>query len=182
MEKALRQYDIHFVGLKAGEHTFNYSISSDFFKLFEQPDFTQCSIDVQLIFEKQTSHFVLDFKLDGHISVDCDRCTANINYPVFSHYQLFVKFSDDRVPDSEVDTDEVLYIERSEHTLNIAQFIYEYVMLSMPMVKNCDFLEEKYKNCDKEILNKINASADNTSKDDDKTGGQWDQLKKLKIK
>lgn len=176
MEKEFRQYDINFVGLKTGEHTFNYKIEQEFFKLFPESQFSKGVCGVILKFDKQAAHFVLDFNIEGNVEVECDRCTADLKYPIYTQFKLYVKFDDERNTGNEEENDEVLYIARTDSHINVVQFIYEYISLSIPMVRNCDFLEEKYKNCNQEILKKLNNAAEANKIDE-----RWQSLKNIKI-
>jgi uncharacterized protein len=175
VEKEIRQYDIHFLGLKVGEHQFKYKIDENFFNLFPESIFKNGNCDVSLLFDKQHAHFVLDFKLKGSVDAECHRCTADLKYPIFNENKLYVKFEDERQPDNE-ETDEVMYISRTESTINVAQLIYEYINLSLPMVINCDFLEEQFKNCNQEVLKKLNEASQEATDD------RWQQLKKISFK
>jgi uncharacterized metal-binding protein YceD (DUF177 family) len=175
VEKEMRQYDIHFVGLGAGEHIFEYKIEDSFWGLFPESQIQKGKCAVVLTFDKEASHFVLNFNIQGNIIVDCDRCTAEINYPVFNNFTLYVKFDDERNTGTSEDNDEVIYISRGESAINVAQYIYEYISLSIPMVRNCDFLEEQFKNCNQEVLKKLNNEEQNNNIDD-----RWAALKKLK--
>ncbi len=178
MEKALRIYDINFAGLSVGEHVYSYAIGDDFFELFQESPITKGNGKVQLLFDKQTGHFELSFRLEGHVEIECDRCTANINYPIFNNFKLYIKFhGEDEVTE---DTDEVIYIPRTDASINVAQYIYEYIILSVPMVKNCDYLEEQYKNCNQEVLKLLNREPEAENKpiaDDDR----WSALKNIKF-
>jgi uncharacterized metal-binding protein YceD (DUF177 family) len=52
------------------------------------------------------------------------------------------------------------------------------------MVKNCDYLEERYKNCNKEVLKRlqIEDQEEEGSADDAIIDERWAALKKLKDK
>ncbi|MEY4875289.1 MAG: hypothetical protein RL708_438 [Bacteroidota bacterium] len=177
MEKELRLYDIHYVGLTTGEHVFNYEITDSFFKLIEESPLQKGDCNVKLVFEKEATHFVLSFSVEGNVEVECDRCTADIKYPIYNNFKLYIKFDDQRDTGTSEDDDEMIYIPRSDSTINVAQFIYEYISLSIPMVRNCDFLEEKYKNCNQEILKKLkNESTEH------ETDARWEKLKNIKLK
>lgn len=138
---------------------------------------------MQLLFEKQTSHMELSFTLDGHVEIECDRCTADMQYPIHNQFQLLVKFEGGE-PDANADTDEVIFIPRSDSSINVAQYIYEYIHLSVPMVKNCDYLEERYKNCNQEVLKRLQGDEqeEEASEDDSIIDERWAALKKLKDK
>ena len=176
MEKELRKYDIHFVGLKLGEHEFNYKIDDNFFQLFNETQFNKGNCDVRLKFDKETAHFVLDFSIEGNVQVECDRCTVDMSYPIIANFKLYVKFDDERNTGDEEENDEVLYISRADSAINVSQFIYEYISLSIPLVRNCDFLEDQYKNCNQAVLKKLNDSIQPEAIDN-----RWQGLKNIKI-
>jgi uncharacterized protein len=178
MEKAIRQYDIHFVGLKTGLHNFSFEVSNTFFRIFENEIVKNGQLEIELQFDKQISHFVLQFSISGWVEADCDRCTNSLQYPIKNSFTMYVKFEDERVND-EVENDEVLYISRTESTLNIAQLLYEYIILSLPIVKNCDFLEARFKNCNQEILDKLNETPGLTN--DEGVDERWQGLKNIKL-
>jgi len=178
VEKAIRSYDVHFAGLTIGKHGFNYSIDDTFFSLFDTSLLKKGNCEVQLLFDKQAAHFELDFTMEGTVVIDCDRCTSTINYPIFTQFKLLIKFQDEE--EKYEDTDEVLFIPRSESSVNVAQYIYEYLNLSVPMVRNCEYLEDKYKNCNQEVLKLLNFGPEDTNKDlpDE---DRWSALKNIKF-
>lgn len=177
MDKIYRQYDIHFVGLLLGQHNFQFEADEKFFALFPESPVKTGDVKVELQFDKQTAHFELKFNLQGHVQVECDRCTATINYPVINTFTLYVKFEDENIS-IENEPEDLIYISRTESTLNVAQYIYEFIIISLPIVKNCDFLEEKYKNCNQEILKKLNES---NSAANSNAENIWAGLKNIKL-
>ena len=50
--KALKEYNIQFVGLKEGEHIFNYEIDNKFFDAFNYEEFESSNVNVTLHFVK----------------------------------------------------------------------------------------------------------------------------------
>jgi uncharacterized metal-binding protein YceD (DUF177 family) len=67
---------------------------------------------------------------------------------------------------------ELIYIKPQETMVNIAQSIYETTLLDVPMLRNCDLLENKP--CNKEMLNKLNELKQTG---DGETDPRWDKLK-----
>lgn len=53
--KKFKQYDIPFVGLKQGKHSFQFDIDAKFFELFEYEGFEDAHISVQLVLEKKST-------------------------------------------------------------------------------------------------------------------------------
>ena len=77
------------------------------------------------------------------------------------------------------DSDEdVITIPHQAHAFNVAQLIYEDVMLSVPMKKLSPNVSEK----DLELLEKFSPAVDETEEAEEETGTdpRWDALKKLK--
>ena len=57
--KPLREFEIAFVVLKPGEHTFEYQITDSFFENYGPQDFTNCNATVKLLLEKNNNFFML---------------------------------------------------------------------------------------------------------------------------
>ena len=64
--KALREYQIPYVGLKIGIHEFNYQIDGKFFEAFEGSLISDCQVHVKLELEKKETLFILNFFIDGN--------------------------------------------------------------------------------------------------------------------
>ena len=70
--KALKEYNIPFVGLKVGKHHFDYQINDKFFSFFEYDEFAQVNVLVDLDFDKKSTFFELTFNVSGSVEVSCD--------------------------------------------------------------------------------------------------------------
>jgi len=173
----LRQYDIAFVGLKAGVTNFNYHIDDRFFALFEGSLVEKGVVEVTLKFDKQQSFFNLQFQFNGTFQLPCDRCGVDLNYPVDSEYSIVVKFDEHYEEEQDDSLADIVYIARNETRFNVAQLIYEFVNLSIPINHvNCDNLKEN-KPCDQEVLSQLNHSLEEESNVDHR----WDALTKIKF-
>ena len=173
----LRQYDIAFVGLKAGITEFNYHIDEKFFALFEGSLVENAKVDVELKFDKHLSFFNLQFHFDGKIHLPCDRCGVELDYPVDSEYSIVVKFDEHREEEQDDSLADVVYIGRHETHFNVGQLIYEFVNLSIPINHvTCDNLTGK-KPCDQKVLEQLN----HTSGDESTVDPRWDALTKIKF-
>lgn len=174
----LRQFEIAFVGLKAGINHFTFPIDERFFALFEGSLVQEGSLEVKLEFDKGISFFLLKFMISGWVKLPCDRCAAELKFPIDEDYHIVVKFdphSDAEKDDSMAD---VVYISRSESHLDVSQLIYEFINLSIPLNRiNCDNLTGE-KPCNQEILKRLNLQKPGkpTKKD-----SRWDNLSKIKF-
>lgn len=132
--KHSREFDIAFVGLKPGEHEFNYVITDRFFEQFEKPEFSNAQIDVKLKLDKKSGHFLLNFYINGKVTLPCDRCGDDYEMTLWDEFELLVKqIDDEEVARKSEDDPEVAYIPRSESLLDVSGWIYEFIILSVPM-------------------------------------------------
>ncbi|NIG57630.1 DUF177 domain-containing protein [Chitinophaga sp. Cy-1792] len=133
--KPLRDFDIAFVGLKPGAHSFQYEVDESFFENFEEPrEFTNCKATVNVTFDKKSSFFLLKFEIGGTMTVTCDRCGEPFELQLWDDFNQVVKLVDnpEEMTESEEDP-EVTYISRTESHFNVANLIYEFIHLSIPM-------------------------------------------------
>lgn len=170
MEKDLtkiKDFDISFIGLKQGIHSFNWEIDNLFFKHFQYEEFNSANIVIELEFNKKSNLMELHFKEKGTVNVMCDLTYEPFDMPVEGEMNLVVKFGEE----FDDKGDELLIIPRTEHTINVSQYIYEMVVLSLPLRKIHPGVEDG--SFHPEILDKIealtiNSDDDEIEKDDDR--------------
>jgi uncharacterized metal-binding protein YceD (DUF177 family) len=128
-----REYQIAWQGLKPGEHTFVYDVDNEFMNdRNADSSFKDWNAQVTLKFDKKTSFFLLHFDISGHVTVPCDRCGDDFKLGLWDEFNLIIKLTGDDNGDLE-DEDDVVFIPRSETVIDISTWIYEYVMLSVPL-------------------------------------------------
>lgn len=151
-----RAFDIAFVGLKPGEHQFVYQIDDKFFEDFQQQDFQHCSATVKLTFDKKPGFMLCRFDIDGKVDVLCDRCGNNLQLQLWDEFKVVVKIVDDpEIMNEEEDDPDVYYIGKGESHLNVADWIYEFINLSIPMQRMCKEDENGKSQCNPEVLEKL---------------------------
>jgi DUF177 domain-containing protein len=148
-----RQFDIAFVGLKPGIHEFAYEVDEQFFLDYGQKDFESCHASVKLTLEKSTSFMRLKFEIGGSVKVICDRCGNPLPLNLWDEFNMVVKQVEnpEEMNENEEDPD-IFYISRTESHLHLADWIYEFVTLSVPMQRMCSDDEIGGPLCNKEIL------------------------------
>ena len=127
--KDLKEFDISFVGLKDGLHQFEYKIEKTFFDFFKYDEFFNSNVKVEVSFLKKISMFELNFDFSGWIEVACDVTNELFQQPFEESCAIVVKFGDEFNDENE----ELLIIPHSEFKINIAQNIYEAIILAMPL-------------------------------------------------
>ena len=101
-----REYVINYGSLPFGEHEFEFHVSDSFFQKFENSLVQKGDIDVLVVLDKKEAMMLLDFTMEGHIIVECDRCLEDLELPIDSYDELIVKFGDSE----ETETEEVIVV------------------------------------------------------------------------
>jgi uncharacterized metal-binding protein YceD (DUF177 family) len=173
-----REYEIAFVGLKPGTHEFNYEIDDRFFEEYGEQDFRDCKATVKLLLEKTTNFMMLRFQVGGSVRVVCDRCSSDLPLNLFEDFTVTVKGVEnpEEMNESEEDPD-VFYISRGESHLQVAPMIYEFINLSVPTQKECEYENMDGPYCNpaaREALQKMRKA------EEDKQNPLWKGLEKFK--
>jgi uncharacterized metal-binding protein YceD (DUF177 family) len=127
--KDLKEFDISFIGLKEGIHQFEYTIDKKFFDFFNYDEFYDSNVKVAVSLLKNTTILELDFVFSGWVEVACDLTTELFHQPIEANIHLIVKFGDEFNDENE----ELLIIPFSESKINVAQYIYEAIVLAVPL-------------------------------------------------
>ncbi len=176
MKKSNNPYTIPFVGLKNGEHTFNYVIDKDFFKDKIYSGVQESNINTLVTLAKEDHLLIFDVKMEGTINVPCDRCGDLFDFPVWGEQKLIVSLTNDKIEDE----DEIVSLSLSASEIDISQYIYEYVNLLLPQKRVHPTKEDGSSGCNLEslkVLNKLTEKEEATEKENDP---RWDALKKIK--
>lgn len=175
--KPLKDYTIPYVGLKIGKHHFDYQIDKKFFEHFEYDDFNDVDVKTELVFEKKTTLLELHFQVSGSVNVNCDITNEPYNQDVDGVFNLVVKFGDEYNDDFE----DIVILPHGEYEINVAQYIYELIILSMPAKRIHPGVKDG--TLDSDILKKLEELSpkgleekEETSEDIDP---RWNTLKKL---
>jgi uncharacterized metal-binding protein YceD (DUF177 family) len=135
-----REFEIAFVGLKPGIHEYNYSIDDKFFEPFQQQDFHKCKAHVKLLLDKKSSFMQLKFEVGGTMEVTCDRCNNNLPLELWDEFNITVKMVEDpELMNGQEDDPDMYYIAQGDSHIDVANWIYEFINLSLPMQKTCQY-------------------------------------------
>ena len=116
---------IQFIGLKLGEHHFEYDIDNKFFEEFEYDEFNDANLKTNLVLNKKTTLLELHFVVSGTINVNCDLTNEPYDQKITNDFDLVVKFGNEYNNDNE----DILIIPHGEYEINVAQYIYELIVL-----------------------------------------------------
>jgi DUF177 domain-containing protein len=175
--KKLNEFLIPFIGLKLGKHQFEYQVDKSFFAVYEYDDFESCNIKVNVVLEKKSTMLELNFKHKGTVHVPCDSTGEMFDLPVKGTLRLVVQFGDEFNNDNE----ELLILPHGEHQIDLSQYIYEMIVLSIPPkrvhpgIKDGTLKSEALEKL-KEMSVKDVKTVETT---EENTDPRWDKLKQL---
>jgi uncharacterized metal-binding protein YceD (DUF177 family) len=171
----LKEYLIPFVGLKIGKHQFDYQIDNTFFKNFDYNEFNDVSVKVDIVLEKKNTMLELDFKHKGTVNVPCDVSGEEFDLSIKGKLKLLVKFGDVFNDDNE----DLLILPHGEFQVNVAQYIYESIILSVPLRRVHPGVKDGSLS---DVIEKLEALApkeNKTIQQNNDIDPRWENLKKL---
>ena len=164
--RALTHFSLPLKGLKDGIHHYQFKIENDFFQKFEKSIVKQGSFEIEIELHKKSNHIEVDFVIEGKMKTECDRCLADIKLPVIGNHKLIIKYTVDDYNDD----DEVWSITFETHELSLDKAIYEFINLSVPLIKKYDCDLEDPSPCNfkaKDYLDYEEESEEDEDDDDD---------------
>jgi uncharacterized metal-binding protein YceD (DUF177 family) len=173
--KVTNEFLIPFIGLKLGKHQFEYQINKAFFEHFDYDEFESVDIKVNVVLDKKSTMLEVNFKHKGTIHVPCDLTNEEFDLPIKGKLKLIVRFGETYNDDNE----ELLILPFGEHQINVAQYIYEMIVLSIPLKKVHPGIKAGTLASDVLLrLKEINVQEPIEIKEEH-TDPRWDTLKKL---
>ena len=169
-----KDFLIPFVGLKLGKHQFDYQVDKKFFEGFEFDEYNDANIKVELVFDKKSTMLELAFKHKGTVNVPCDLTGEDFDLPIKGKLNLIVKFGDA----FNNENDELLILPHGEFQVDVAQYIYEMIVLSVPSKRIHPGVKDG--TLKTEAIEKLNELAPKEQhKEEENIDPRWDKLKQL---
>jgi len=174
---ALRPFTIPLSGLYEGLHRYHFEVDDTFFACFDDSLIESGTFQVDMDLDKRHRLIVLDFRISGKEFTNCDRCLNPIRLPVSGEFRLYIKFGEG----DEEEDDEVVFMPEGTVELDVSHFVYEFIGVSLPLVKIYECEDEDEPPCNFEVLARLNGGEESNDTDDSQEEdlGPWSELKKL---
>ena len=179
--KKLKDYEITIVKLSNKKHEFEFDMDDSFFALFEQEIILGGKLLAKVELDKTESLLTLHFDIKGTVRLTCDRSLEEFDQPVDVEETLRIRYGPEN---AELD-DDMWQITPDTQEINVAQHLYDFVGLSLPMKKlHPRFVDEMDEDNDEDILiyssrKAGDSDSEDDSDDDDDIDPRWDALKNL---
>ncbi|MBR08489.1 MAG: hypothetical protein CMP48_12535 [Rickettsiales bacterium] len=175
--KGLRDFQIDIFSLSHKLHEFEFNIDDRLFSQFEHSIVDHGKGKCYLELTKSETMMTLNFQIDASVELICDRSLDSFDYPIKIDEKVIIKFGEDNYSLSE----DVIVIKQDTASINIGEFIYEFITLAVPLKKLHPRFEDELEEDDEPEM--IYTSQDEEETDDSQeTDPRWEALKKLKGK
>lgn len=172
--KLVNQYIIPFKGLKEGDHEFEFNFTDKFFKEHEVLESPNGSLYAVVDLVKSTTMLSFSVLLKGNMQIQCDRCLEYFEFPVWYTDRFVVKFGEN----IEESTDEIWILHPNEFELDLEQYFFECLGLSIPIQRVHPDDAEGNSSCNSEMLALLGSLVSRKSKVNE-PDPRWNALKNL---
>lgn len=189
--KFLRTFDIEVIKFLEGKYEIDFEIGKEFFQHFEDNELLdEGRLTVRVLMDKGANLIEMNFLISGEVKLTCDRSLEEYFEPLEINEKILFKYGE---VEEEIN-EEVYMITRDTSKVNVAQFIYEFILLGLPAKKihpdhRTEFDEEDFEaegtyayidgDFDKDSDEESSADQDQKEEIADP---RWELLKKLKNK
>ncbi len=169
-----KELTIPFLGLKQGKHEFTYEIDNTFFESFEYSEFNAANIELGVLLNKTSTMLEFELNAKGVVNVNCDISNEPYDENLSADLDLVVNFGNEFNDED----DEILIIPHGEHQVNLAQYVYEMLVLAVPQKRVHPGVLDG--SLESDALKKLQELQPKETKENSKdTDPRWDALKKL---
>ncbi|HQB27889.1 MAG TPA: DUF177 domain-containing protein [Paludibacter sp.] len=139
------QYNINLKEIADKVQIFKYDLNDDFFDKIDSVEVKKGSVQANVHVQKRISTYELTFKLDGFIKLPCDRCLDDMDQYIKHEEIIQVKFGNEFAEENDT-----VIVPEAEGSINIAWFLYEFIILNIP-IKHVHAPGE----CNKNMIDKL---------------------------
>ncbi len=173
----LKAFNIAFAGLKQGKHEFKFELDNTFFESFGYEDFNSANVIVDVELDKRSTLMDLVMEGSGSVNVNCDVTDEPFDMPIDAAMDIVVKFGDSFNDENE----DLLILPHGDYQMNIAQYLYEMIVLSIPYKKTHPGIEDGTLQSDVlDKLEELKPSGPKETEEDIEMDPRWEALKNLK--
>ena len=169
--RVYKTFNIDIYKLSFKKHEYQFIWNDGLFTIEESSLVQKGQGECQLVLDKSETMITLDFKISGTVELTCDRSLEPFDHKIELDEHLILKLGDD----NEELGDDIAMINRDTQQLNIAEYLYQYINLSIPIKRlHPDLINEDDEGI---VFVTETAPEENKNNEDDP---RWAALKKLK--
>lgn len=176
------EFKLRLAGVALGKHTFSIVCDKSFFEINEISELLDGSILLQIILDKSENMLNIEFIFKGNVVVECARCLDPVTLDLDYIDHLLVNLLPDFPDQTHTEDDQVWMINENAFELDLFQFVYESIILALPLRVIHPDDEEGNSTCNPDFLEKLNQySVEEKQISNDDIDPRWESLKNLKF-
>ena len=168
-------YSIDLKGLMEDVTVREFDLDDEFFSALDGSQLEHGKLHVSVSIRKVTGFFDLQFHTVGSVIISCDRCLDDMDQLIEADNHLVVKLGDTYSED-----DDTVTIDENEGMLDMSWFIYEFIMLAIP-IKHVH-APGKCNSAMTQKLEELSGAVRSGEEEAGATDPRWSALAKLNIK
>ena len=157
------QYNIILKEIVEGVRVFEFDLDDAYFAKIDSPEVKKGNVKAKVTVQKKIATYELAFKLEGIILIPCNRCLDDMEQGIRHEEKIEVKFGS-----TYAEENEIVVVPEAEGRINIAWFLYEFIVLNIP-IKHVHPPGE----CNKTMVDKLKRHI-TRQKDDTEDNGLFD--------
>ena len=171
-------YSVNIVGLSNKEHRFEYEFGGEFFRKYGTDLLSEGSFRADILLNKHETFIEVDFNVKGTGRLICDRSLEPFDYPIQTENKIVFKYGEEY----QEMTDEIIVIPRDAASLELGQYIYEFISLAIPLKKLHPRFQDEVDETDGTEGKIVYSSetAEDKKDEEEQIDPRWNILKKLK--
>ncbi len=177
--KELKNFYIDIFKLSNSKHEYEFEVDNSFFESFDYSTVEKGNAKVKVLMNKSETMINMNFQIEGSVELICDRSLEEFDYPISVNENIIFKFGEVEVA---LD-DDIVIITKNTQRINVAQYIYEFIVVAVPMKKLHPRFEEEDASDDTNLKLVYSSDqgdeADEDEKPDEDIDPIWSKLKNL---
>ncbi len=169
---SLELMKIDLKGLTQDVTVFDYDLTDSYFAALDGSQLEHGTLHVSVSIRKMAGFFEFLFHTQGHVTVSCDRCLDDMEQPIETDNRLMVKLGDTYSED-----DDTVTVNEEEGILDTAWFIYEFIMLAIP-IKHVH-APGKCNSAMTQKLQELSGAVRSSDEEEEVIDPRWEKLKSL---
>lgn len=127
----LNTFKIDIFRLENKQYLHEFEGNDDFFEALDQELIQKGNFKAIVVLNKNETMIQMMYKITGSVELTCDRSLDLFDFPVDITQKMILKFSDH----NEEITEELVLIDRNTQYINVAQDIFDFIGLQIPIKK-----------------------------------------------
>ena len=172
----MKDFSVNITGLNKKVHHFQFELKDYFFERYGKEVLSNGDFDAQISLDVRETFIEADFKISGHTQLVCDRSLEPFRHELHINRKVIFKYGEEPQEIS----DEIVIITRDQDHLDLGQYLYEFIVLSIPIKKLHPVLKNEDENDDDSDVKIVYSTSTENEEKEQEVDPRWEKLKKLK--